>query len=79
LLIADSEGFQRDVGLNGEKVSFECRTTNVAIRLTELMAMADKNNRPQVGHFFTINVAIRLTVLMAMAEKNNRPQVKHFL
>jgi hypothetical protein len=41
----------------------------MAIRLIELMAMAEKNNRPQVRHFFTINVAIRLTELMAMADK----------
>ena len=47
----DSDGFHRDLGLNGEKVGFECRTTSVAVRLTELMALAEKNNRPQVRPF----------------------------
>jgi hypothetical protein len=49
LFVPDSEGFHRDLSLNGEKVSFECRTTSVAVRLTELMALADINNRPQVS------------------------------
>jgi hypothetical protein len=52
--IPDSEGFHRDLSLNGEKVSFECRTTSVAVRLTELMALADINNRPQVSYFSPI-------------------------
>jgi hypothetical protein len=85
LFVPDSEGFHRDLSLNGEKVSFECRTTSVAVRLTELMALADINNRPQVSPVVTLyvyqfecrttSVAVRLTELMALADINNRPQV----
>jgi hypothetical protein len=56
-LVPDSEGFHRDLSLNGEKVSFECRTTSVAVRLTELMAMADINNRPQVSLLLSYNIS----------------------
>jgi hypothetical protein len=70
LFIPDSEGFHRDLSLNGEKVSFECRTTSVAVRLTELMAMADINNRPQVSLLVTRDIFMWIRILGSLSLTN---------
>lgn len=43
--LVETEGFYRDTSLEGRMLDFNCRNTNVAQKLTELMAEAEKNNR----------------------------------
>ena len=40
----ETQGFYKDTDLEGGLVKFDCRSTNVAARLTELMAEAEANN-----------------------------------
>lgn len=43
--LVETEGFYRDTGMEGRMVQFNCRTTTVAQRLTDLMAASEKNNQ----------------------------------
>ena len=42
--LVETEGFRKDTSLNGRNSMFECRTTNVAQRLEEILNTAERNN-----------------------------------
>lgn len=42
--LVETEGFRSDTSMNGRNSVFECKTTNVARRLEEVLKTAEKNN-----------------------------------
>ena len=42
--LVETEGFRRDSSMKGRNAVFQCRTTNVAQRLREVMKSADESN-----------------------------------
>lgn len=42
--LVETEGFRKDTSMNGRNVMFNCRPTNVAQRLEEVMSAAERNN-----------------------------------
>ena len=42
--LVETDGFRRDTSLNGRNAMFECRTTNVAQRLEDILSHAERNN-----------------------------------
>lgn len=52
--LVDTQGYRRDNSLNGQDAVFECKSTSVARRLTEMLAQSERSNVGEADDEFLV-------------------------